>query len=111
MASKSLKPSATALAIDKLADAIHEHNMIQIERMIILSNDFSRITAAVTALGAGLVSLAAAIRNPAVDNNDQAVIDEIAGSLEAMAAGLPGLIAEEDAEDGVVSAGEETPAE
>lgn len=108
---KELKPSATAVAIELLASAIFESNYIQLQRNIILANDFSRIFAGLTAVGAGLTDLAAAIRNPAVDKNDQAVIDDIATQLEAIAASLPGLVAEENAEDGVVSDGEETPVE
>jgi hypothetical protein len=61
--------------------------------------DFSRLTAAFADIATGLDALAAAIRNPATDNNDQAQVDALAGQAEAAAEAIRGLTAEEDAED------------
>lgn len=61
--------------------------------------NFSRLNAALATLAASVVSVAEAIRNPQVDNNSQATVDEIAGRLEQIAAGLSGLAVEETAMD------------
>ena len=64
-----------------------------------MSNNFDRLTAAVTLVGGAVVDVAAAIRNPAVDKNDQATIDALATQLEAAAAALQVATADENAED------------
>lgn len=61
--------------------------------------DFSRLNAALDSIATNLADLAAAIRNPATDNNTQAQIDDLAGKAEAAAIALQGLKVEEDAED------------
>lgn len=81
--------------------------MVNLKRNNILS-DFARVNAAVEAIAAGIADVAAAIRNPAA-NNDQAALDELAGTLEAFSATLGVLKVEEDAEDG--GAAPEAPAE
>jgi hypothetical protein len=85
----------------RLAQAIEEGT-------IILSNDFSRLQTAVNLVAANVLAVAEAIRNPAVDKNDQATIDSLAESLEAAAAALDVAREEENVEDGVVT---EAPAE
>lgn len=64
--------------------------------------DFARIEAAVATVVTAINGVAEAIRNPANDLADQAKADELAGVLEAAGIVLNGLIAEENAEDGVV---------
>lgn len=61
--------------------------------------DFTRLNAALAALGTAVNNVATAIRNPAVDNNTQPNIDAIAGKLEDIASGLSSLADEENAED------------
>jgi hypothetical protein len=71
-----------------------------------MANNFDRLVAAIDAVSAGIAAVAEAIRNPAVDNNDQVVIDELAGRLEASAALLSAALADEQAEDGGAAASE-----
>jgi hypothetical protein len=66
----------------------------------LMANDFSGLKAALDAVVAGINSVAAAIANPAVDNNDQAVIDSLTSQLQAAAAALSAATAAEVAEDG-----------
>jgi gamma-glutamylcysteine synthetase len=110
VASSSLKPSYTALAIGRLADAIFYHCYTLQEIYKNMANDFSRLTTAVQVVADNVAAVAEAIRNPAVDNNDQAVIDDLAGKLEAAANALGEAFLAEQAEDGVVSE-PEAPAE
>lgn len=63
--------------------------------------DFARLNAALVAIAASVTSVAEAIRNPQVDNQSQTAVDEIASRLEATAAALTGLAAEETALDTV----------
>lgn len=72
--------------------------------------DFTRLNAALGALGASVQSVADAIRNPQVDNNSQAAVDEFASRLEGVAEGLTGLAAEETALDTADQIAEEPPA-
>jgi len=72
--------------------------------------DMTKLNAALASIGASVESVAAAIRNPQVDNNSQAAIDEFAGRLEAVAAGLTGLAAEETALDTAESIAADPPA-
>ncbi len=74
-----------------------------------MSNDFTRLQGAVTLVATAVTAVAAAIRNPAIDNNDQSVIDTLAGQLEAAAAVLGVATEEENAEDAGTAA--EAPAE
>lgn len=80
-----------------------------------MSNDFSRLNAAVTLVSVNVAAVAEAIRNPQIDNNDQAVIDALAGQLEAAASILSSATVEENAEDGTTKPApepvEEAPAE
>lgn len=64
-----------------------------------MSNDFARLNDGMTALTDAVSAVAAAIRNPGVNNNDQAVIDDLAGRLEAAVSALGEATAAEDAED------------
>ena len=64
-----------------------------------MSNNFDRMNAAVEAVGAAVLDVATAIRNPAVDKNDQATIDALSTKLEAAAAALAVATADENAED------------
>lgn len=65
-----------------------------------MANNFERLSSAVQSVADRVEDVAEAIRNPAVDNNDQAVIDDLAGRLESAAAALDTAVAEERAEDG-----------
>ena len=77
-----------------------------------MANDFSRLTTAVQVVADNVAAVAEAIRNPAVDNNDQAVIDNLAGKLEAVVNVLGEAFIAEQAEDGVAEEpSEEAPAE
>lgn len=64
-----------------------------------MANSFNSLSAAVDRVSASVEAVAEAIRNPAVDNNDQAVIDDLAGRLEAAAAALDSAVDAEKAED------------
>jgi hypothetical protein len=66
----------------------------------LMANDFTGLKAALDEVVAGINSVAAAIANPAVDNNDQAVIDGLTTQLQAAAAALSAATAAEVAEDG-----------
>jgi erythromycin esterase-like protein len=61
--------------------------------------DFSRITAALGVLAASLSEVAAAIRDPQVDNNDEAQVEAIASQIESAAQQLHDLAGEESALD------------
>jgi len=78
----------------------------RIEKML----DFTKLNAALAAIAASVQSVADAIRNPQVDNNSQAAIDEFAGRLTAVADGLTGLAAEETAMDTADAIAAEPPA-
>lgn len=97
-------------ALYAIRNAIDSLSIIQLEGMILMSNNFERLNAAVTLVGLNVAAVAEAIRNPAIDNNDQAVIDALAGQLEAAASILAAAKVEEDAEDGTAApAPEPTP--
>lgn len=68
-----------------------------------MANDFTGLKTALDEVVAGINSVAAAIANPAVDNNDQAVIDGLTTQLQAAAAALSAATAAEVAEDGTAS--------
>src|SRR6185369_17988204 len=72
--------------------------------------DFTKLNAALAAIAASVQSVADAIRNPQVDNNSQAAVDEFAGRLTAVADGLTGLAAEETAMDTADAIAAEPPA-
>lgn len=65
-----------------------------------MANDFSGLSSALDAVVAGIQEVAAAIANPAVDNNDQTVIDGLTAKLTAAADALKAATAAEVAEDG-----------
>lgn len=86
--------SALTLAILALASAVVFHALRGREML-----DFTALTTAMDNIATEIEALAAAIRNPATDNNSQEQIDALAGRAEAAAAALRGLTAEEQAED------------
>lgn len=75
-----------------------------------MANDFSGLKTALEAVQAGILSVAAAIANPAVDNNDQTVIDGFTAQLKAAADALAAATAAEVAEDGTAAAPATDPA-
>jgi hypothetical protein len=80
------------------------HRVLILEKgFIVMANDFSGLDAALAGVEEAIREVAAAIANPAVDNNDQAVIDAITARLGAAADALGAAKAAEDAEDGVVA--------
>jgi hypothetical protein len=76
----------------RIAEALEEGNYI-------MADNFDRMTKAVDRVANEVQAVADAIRNPAVDNNNQAVIDELAGRLEGAADALESATNEENAED------------
>jgi hypothetical protein len=70
---------------------------------IVMANDFSALDAALAGVEQAIRDVAAAIANPAVDNNDQATIDAITARLGAAADALAAAKAAEDVEDGVAA--------
>lgn len=82
-----------------IADAILFHALVNEEGNTLMANNFERLSAAVAAVADGVLAVAEAIRNPAVNKNDQAVIDALAGSLESAAAGLAAAVVAENEED------------
>lgn len=70
---------------------------------LVMANDFSALDAALAGVEEAIREVAAAIANPAQDNNDQAVIDAITARLGAAADALAAAKTAEDAEDGVVA--------
>jgi cell division GTPase FtsZ len=64
-----------------------------------MANNFAALSAAIDAVVAGIQEVAAAIANPAVDNNDQTVIDGFTAKLTAAADALKAATAAENAED------------
>jgi len=97
-------------ALHYIAAAILYHANTMKEGFRSMANNFDELKAAVAAVEAGIRSVADAIANPAVDNNDQAVIDQLSGQLKIAADALAAATAAENAEDGVV-APVETPAD
>jgi hypothetical protein len=65
----------------------------------VMANNFSRLNDAVTSVANEVAAVAAAIRNPASDNNDQAVIDDLSTRLESAAEALRSATQEENDED------------
>lgn len=65
-----------------------------------MANDFTALAAAIDLVANAVTEVAAAIRNPAVDNNDQGTIDTLAGRLEAIGAALSEALVAEQEEDG-----------
>jgi hypothetical protein len=86
--------------LGRIADALELNNVIQLEGLLIMANNFSGLSAALDAVVAGIQEVAAAIANPAVDNNDQAVIDGFTAKLTAAADALKSATAAEVVEDG-----------
>jgi hypothetical protein len=69
------------------------------EGVVIMANSFNEMTAAVDRVAASVRSVADAIANPAVDNNDQAVIDDLTSRLNSAADALDAATSAENAED------------
>lgn len=63
-----------------------------------MAMNFERLTAAVDRISSEVTEVVEMIKNPAIDNNDQAVIDDIAGRLEGAADALDAVADESDAE-------------
>jgi hypothetical protein len=103
-----VKPSHTAKAIERLACSVELLAYVQLKGIEQSMADFTRLTAAVQAVSAGVTELLDAIRNPAADG-DQADIDAAAENLEAVIRELAEGLALEQAEDG--TAAPEAPAE
>jgi uncharacterized membrane protein len=72
--------------------------------------NFERLTAAVDRISQEVTEVVEIIKNPAVDNNDQMVIDDIAGRLEGAADALDAVAEETNAEE-VPTEPEGTPTE
>jgi hypothetical protein len=68
-------------------------------RFIIMANNFERLEGAVSRVADEVEAVAQAIANPSVDNNDQAVIDDLSSRLEAAADSLRSATEAENAED------------
>lgn len=66
-----------------------------------MANNFERLEAAVSRVADEVQAVAEAIANPAVDNNDQEVIDDLSSRLEAAADSLRSATEAENAEDGM----------
>lgn len=69
-----------------------------------MSLDLSALKAAVDTVATNILAVSSAIANPAVDNNDQQIIDELTTRLNNSAAALQAAVDEENAEKGVVPA-------
>ena len=87
----------SALAL--LTDVTWYQTNILEEILDMAKNNFDRLAQAVQSVADRVDEVAAAIRNPSVDNNDQAVIDDLAGRLEAASDALDTAVAEENTED------------
>lgn len=94
----SLSPEVPALHL--IAAALLLLNDTLSKGFKLMANDFSGLKAALDAVVEGINAVAAAIANPAVDNNDQAVIDSLTTQLQAAASALSAATAAEVAEDG-----------
>lgn len=68
-----------------------------------MANNFAALSAAIDAVVAGIQEVRDAIANPAVDKNDQTVIDGLTARLTDAAAALTAATAEENAEDGATT--------
>jgi hypothetical protein len=69
------------------------------EGVVIMANSFNEMTAAVDRVADSVRAVADAIANPAVDNNDQAVIDDLTSRLNSAADALDAATSAENAED------------
>lgn len=90
-------------ALHMIAEAIVLNALIMKKGFQDMANDFSGLNSALDAVVAGIQEVAAAIANPAVDNNDQTVIDGLTAKLTAAADALKAATAAEVAEDGTVA--------
>lgn len=97
-------PSPEVHALHLIAAAILFHANVMKEGFKRMANDFTGLKAALASVEDGIRSVAAAIANPAVDNNDQAVIDGLTAQLSAAADALAAATAAEVAEDGTAAA-------
>lgn len=68
-----------------------------------MANNFAALSAAIDAVVAGIQEVRDAIANPAVDKNDQTVIDGLTARLTDAAAALSAAVSEENAEDGTTT--------
>ncbi len=101
-------------ALYAIRNAINYNTLVQLEGMLNMANNFEGLVAAIGEVEAGIAEVVAAINNPAVDNNDQEVIDGLTARLTGLVPVLDAAEATENAEDGVVGDGgpePETPAE
>lgn len=85
--------------LDEIVKQLRLLNLIQIEGIKSMSNNFDALSAALAGVEDGIRSVAEAIANPAVDNNDQATIDGLTARLTAAADALAAATAAENAED------------
>ena len=85
--------------IEMLRHAVDVQSVILLKGFHNMSNDFTKLTAAIDDVAGKIVDVAQAIRNPEVNNNDQATIDAMATRLEAASAALLAATAAENAED------------
>ena len=95
---------STNQALLFIAAAILTHAKVTKEGFSRMANNFAALTAAVDAVAAEISAVAAAIANPAVDNNDQPTIDALTARLTAAADALKAATAAENAEDGGTTA-------
>jgi hypothetical protein len=86
-----------------IVEALTLNTIVQLKGIKQMANDFTGLSAALDAVVAGIQEVAAAIANPAVDNNDQAVIDGFTAKLTAAADALKAATAAENAEDGTTT--------
>lgn len=82
-----------------LIEAIELNSLTLLKGFKLMANNFEGLSAAIDAVVVGIQEVAAAIANPAVDNNDQTVIDGLTAKLTAAAAALTDATAAENAED------------
>jgi hypothetical protein len=85
--------------LEKLIHLLELSLVVQLKGIQSMSNNFEALSAALAGVEDGIRSVAEAIANPAVDNNDQATIDGLTARLNAAADALAAATAAEDAED------------
>jgi hypothetical protein len=67
--------------------------LIRIERKLnLMANDFSQLTAVIDNVVAEIAEVVAILQNPAVDNNDQAIIDALVAKLNPAASSLGSVL-------------------
>lgn len=78
--------------LEALADAIYFLALSFMEGITIMSNDFTALSAAIDNVTAEIAAAVAILSNPAVDNNDQSVIDALTAKLTGAASTLGGAL-------------------